>query len=131
MPNQKPAFNLATVMDQHPDLSDYGIGVYDAAHKSPADQAAELAKSRATLAASDDDVQWVAKWLIEEISPIATPTVSSYAMKHVMERATGKYVSNGAFIAGALVAGYAMTYTDDPNPLFGMSDRDITRLDMH
>jgi hypothetical protein len=51
-------------------------------------------------------------------------------MKHVMERHTGKYVTNGAFIAAALIAGYPHRYPErGPNMLFGMSTRSIKRLE--
>ena len=43
------------------------------------------------------------KWLLDNVTPIKTPTVGSYVMKHVMERAGGAYVINGVFIAAALI----------------------------
>jgi hypothetical protein len=68
-----------------------------------------------------------AEWLRENITPIKTPTFSSYTVKHVMQRVTGVYVTNGEFIAAALVAGYTFKY-DQPNVLFGMSARDLRRM---
>jgi hypothetical protein len=50
-------------------------------------------------------------------------------MKHVVERAIGKYVTNGAFIAAGFVAGHPFEYTAGPNVLFGMSARDVERID--
>ncbi|MGW2395815.1 hypothetical protein ACWCYY_04615 [Kitasatospora sp. NPDC001664] len=66
-------------------------------------------------------------WLGENVTRIETPTASSYGVKHVMERAGGAYVTNGVFIAAALIAGYPFKY-DQPNVLFGMSARDLNRL---
>ncbi|MFG3044540.1 hypothetical protein ACGFZR_06375 [Streptomyces sp. NPDC048241] len=50
-------------------------------------------------------VMETAAWLRENITPIKTPTASSYGVKHVRERVTGRYITNGEFIAAALVAG--------------------------
>ena len=47
-------------------------------------------------------------------------------MKHVVEQSIG-YVTNGELIAAALIAGYTVKYTDGPNPLLGMSERDVKR----
>ncbi len=71
----------------------------------------------------------IVAWLHDNITPIKTPTFSSYGLKHVLERSLGGwYVTNGEFIAAALIAGYPYKH-DAPNPLFGMSARDIKRLE--
>lgn len=49
-------------------------------------------------------------------------------MKHVVENAIGRYVSNGELIAAALIAGYPHRYTDGLNAQFGMSTRDVRRM---
>lgn len=47
---------------------------------------------------------------------------SSYSLKHVMERVTGMYVTNGAFIAAALLHAPAglEVQLDDLNPAIGI-----------
>ncbi|WP_019311232.1 hypothetical protein [Kocuria rhizophila] len=128
MTSNGPTLSLAQVMEQHPKLNFFGIGIFDSRSKTADQRQADLADGRAKLVARESAVLGIATWLIENIAPIKTPTVGSYHMKHVVEKAIGKYVSNGELIAAALVAGYAFKYTDGPNPLLGMSERDLKRL---
>ncbi|MCX5124147.1 hypothetical protein [Streptomyces sp. NBC_00347] len=118
---------LAEVMQQHPLLNSFGIGVFDPPRKTAEQRQAELAAARAELAGAEARVMETVAWLRENIAPIKTPTAGSYSVKHVMERATGRYVMNGEFIAAALIAGYTFTYAQ-PNVLFGMSARDPKRI---
>ncbi|MER7512150.1 hypothetical protein ABTX82_27900 [Streptomyces lavendulae] len=115
---------LAEAMWQHPLLSFFGIGVFNPERKTAAQRQTELASDRQKLAGREAMVMETAAWLRENIKPILTPTASSYHVKHVMERVTGRYASNGEFIAAALIAGYTFRY-DQPNVLFGMSARDL------
>ncbi|ACZ83786.1 hypothetical protein [Streptosporangium roseum] len=118
---------MAEMMQQHPLLNSFGIGVFDWRRKTIEQRQAELAAGRERLANAEATVLETAVWLRENIRPIKAPTVGSYGMKHVMEHATGKYVANGEFIAAALIAGYTFKYVQ-PNVLFGMSARDVQRL---
>ncbi len=118
---------LDEVMQQHPGLNSFGIGVFEPLRKTAEQRRTDLAVGREELGRSVAMVMETAAWLCENITPIKTPTVSSYGAKHVMERATGKYVTNGVFIAAALVAGYTFKYKQ-PNVLFGMSARDLKRM---
>jgi hypothetical protein len=112
---------------QHPLLNSFGIGVFEGRRMTIEQRQAELAVGRERLANAEATVLETAVWLRENIRPIKRPTVGSYGMKHVMERATGKYVTNGEFIAAALIAGYTFRRVQ-PNVLFGMSARDVQRL---
>jgi hypothetical protein len=50
------------------------------------------------------------EWIERNMRPTKTiRPCDSYYLKHVMERETGKYVSNGAFIAAAISLGYRHT----------------------
>ncbi|MFF4424724.1 hypothetical protein ACFY04_28780 [Streptomyces sp. NPDC001549] len=118
---------LVEVMQQHPLLSRFGIGVYDPLRKTTEQRKAELAADRERLAEDEAMVMETTAWLRENITPIKTPTASSYYVKHVMERTTRTYVANGVFIAAALIAGYPFKY-EQPNVLFGMSRRDLKRM---
>lgn len=123
-----PLRTLAEVMEQHPELSYFGIGVYSQARLAPAERRAELAAQRHTLTEHETAVMAIAAWLRENIGPIKTTAAGSYDLKHVAEKALGNYVSNGELIAAALVANYPHSYTEGPNMRFGMSKRDVTRL---
>ena len=118
---------LAEVMQQHPQLGSFGIGVFDSSRKTAKQRQAELAADREELAGSEAIVMKTAAWLWENITAIEAPTVSSYTVLHAMQRATSRYVKNGELIAAALIAGYSFEY-DQPNVLFGMSDRDLKEM---
>lgn len=115
------------VMREHPRLSSFGIGVFQPWLKTAGQRRAELAVGRDELAASVVKVMETAVWLRDSITPIRTPTAGSYGVKHAMEQATGRYVTNGVFIAAALIGGYTFRY-DQPNVMFGMSARDLNRI---
>ncbi|MCN9244517.1 hypothetical protein NGF19_27670 [Streptomyces sp. RY43-2] len=118
---------LDEVMQQHPQLTSFGIGVFDPRRKTAEQRRTELAAGREELVGRVAMVMETAAWLRESITPIKTPTVSSYTVKHVMERVTGRYVTNGECIAAALLTGYTFKYAQ-PNVLFGMSTRDLKRM---
>ena len=119
---------LAEVMEEHPLLNDFGIGAFDPWRKTGQQRLDEIAAGRVRLAASEDRVMEIVFWLRDNITPIKTPKFSSYGLKHVLEHSPcGWYVTNGEFIAAAFIAGYPYKY-DAPNPLFGMSARDVRRL---
>ncbi|MFJ3902306.1 hypothetical protein [Streptomyces sp. NPDC090025] len=119
--------DLDAVMQRHPLLNDFGIGVFEPFRKTAEQRRAELDSDRESLLAGVGKVWETVAWLSQNIAPIKTPTVSSYGVKHVMERATGTYVTNGEFIAAALLADYTFTYHQH-NVLFGMSGRDLKRV---
>jgi hypothetical protein len=116
-------------MDEHPQLTSFGVGVFDGRRKSAADRDVELANGRAALIEREAHVMTIAAWLSANIQLINTPSAGSYHVKHVVERAINGYVTNGELIAAALIAGYTFRYTDGPNVDFGMSKRDIDRAD--
>jgi hypothetical protein len=64
-------------------------------------------------------------WFIREMcAPTKTlrRSVSSYGWKHLVENALGLYVSNGAFIAAAILCGYRVERVGprNPNAVFNM-----------
>jgi hypothetical protein len=119
---------LTEVMRQHPKLNSFGLGVFDESRKTPDQRRTELAAAREELVEREPTVLEIGAWLRENIRPIKTPSVGSYGMKHLVERAIGKYVTNGEFIAAALISGYSFKYRGGPNMQFGMSLRDVKRL---
>ncbi|MGW9241306.1 hypothetical protein [[Kitasatospora] papulosa] len=68
-----------------------------------------------------DEVQAAYAWIAEQ-TWLTVPAESSYSLKHVMERVTGMYVTNGAFIAAALLHAPAglEVQLDDLNPAIGI-----------
>lgn len=123
-----PMLSLAAVMEQHPLLSYFGIGAFRHRGQTAEQRRAEIAAGRTTLIEHEESVREIAIWLRDNVRPIKTPTVGSYGMKHVVEKTISRYVSNGEFIAAALIAGYPYRHIDGPNADFGMSARDVGQL---
>jgi hypothetical protein len=119
--------SLRAVMEQQPQLTSFGFGVFEGGRKTAEQRREELERGRDDLFRSEDRVLRVRDWLLANIAPIKTPTVGSYQMKHVVERTIGEYVTNGDLITAALMAGYPMSRPDGPNADFGMSKRDVDR----
>jgi hypothetical protein len=125
---QRQMPTLADVMESQPRLTDSGFGVFDE-HRKSAEEARQKPQSdRETLRRHEARVLQVRDWLLENIAPIKTPTQVSYSLKHVVERATGEYVSNGELIAAAVMAGYPMGRPSGLNVMLGMSQRDLDRV---
>jgi hypothetical protein len=119
---------LTEVMELHPLLIRSGFGIAWEKDQTPDDRRAQLADGRTALADSEDLVREIAVWLRDNVTPIKTPTVGSYGMKHIVEDTIGRYVANGELIAAALSAGYSFRHIDGPNASFGMAARDVDRL---
>ncbi|MFE2329743.1 hypothetical protein ACFXD5_38585 [Streptomyces sp. NPDC059385] len=90
----------------HPQLSEHGYGP------------SAFASTPVPL----DEVQAAYAWIAEQTWLKAAGKSSSYHFKHVMEDATGTYVTNGAFIAAALLHAQAglEVKPDDLNPAIGI-----------
>jgi hypothetical protein len=76
------------------------------------------------------DLIWTIDWLRSNVEPIKTINRrhSSYGLKHLAEKfSPGGYLSNGVFIAAAMIVGYPFE-VDPPNAMFGMSERSLKRL---
>jgi hypothetical protein len=118
---------LNEVMEKHERLGNFGIGVFNSPRLATEQRHAELAVERENLRRNEDLVMKTALWLRDNVTPIKTPTVGSYGVKHLIERATGEYLPNGVLIASAFIVGYPFRY-DQPNVRFGMSQRDLNKL---
>lgn len=124
---------LAIAMNEEPLLNDFGIGPYSGNRRKPREERLRiLAEDRKKLRNSLDDVAWTVQWLESNIKPIKTINRrrSSYVLKHIAEKHSPKgYLTNGAFVAAAMIAGYPYKISaDSPNPQFGMSEKSIKRL---
>ena len=62
-------------------------------------------------------------WIEKNVTPTKTVRygISSYGYKHVVERETGAYVINGAFIVAAILAGYQYRVYGGINAMFNMT----------
>jgi len=121
---------MIRVMDENPNLSDFGFGVFDARLKSPSQRAAELAENRNKLLETRSLEQFgkARDWLAGKPRTIrVNPSAgSSYGLKHLAEHDIG-YVTNGVFIAAALAEGFKLEVPrGSPNAWFNIGKRAIT-----
>ncbi len=119
--------SLAEVMELHPQLTTNGVGFVGSRGEPNDVRGAKPAEWRADLAEREAKVYEVVAWLRENLNPIQTPSQSSYQLKYLVEKTHVGYISNGEFIAAALIVGYPYRY-DPPNVTFGVSALDIRRL---
>lgn len=107
--------DLTRVMDAHPMLCNFGYGKSSGARfNHDAD--------RAALADNLDQVRTAYAWL-RTLHPAGDrPWPTSYGLKHDGERAGIGYVTNGAMIAAAYLAGVPVRiHPDSPNPGLGVA----------
>jgi hypothetical protein len=107
-----------------PRLTSHGYGTFEAPGRS------SHAAERAELLARLDAVVRVASWLRDNLGATrGAGRNGSYALKHLYERATGEYVTNGELILAALAAGYPVRPDGPgrPNAAVGVRARDVGR----
>lgn len=122
------AKRLNTLIDETPSLSTYGYSpVYlHFRYKTKQEGLEKHELYRQELREAAGRVKRTHDWLLDHITPIKTlcQTRSSYGMKHTVEKYIN-YITNGEFIAAALLAGYKMKCRhNSPNPHFAMSVKD-------
>ncbi|WP_306231408.1 hypothetical protein [Agrococcus beijingensis] len=130
---------LALLMHDWPQLTSVGMdgirgtafGTREFSALSPQERDVKYTELRKYLRGELDAIRWVHDWLIESVTPLKglNRSRSSYGLKHLAEELRGDYLTNGAFIAGALLAGFISDVTG-PNQLernvtFNMSERDL------
>ncbi|MFU8853026.1 YozE family protein [Micromonospora sp. SL1-18] len=111
------ADDLAKVLEDHPKLSAEGYDHPDVR------QPDKLVGSRDNLTRRLDEVQAAYDWIttLRRVR-ITRGTASSYGLKHEGERAGIRYVTNGAMIAAAYLAGVTVKVVPgDPNPKLGVT----------
>ena len=119
---------LVIELAKHPYLNAHGIGLFDGFRGKPLEERRAIQeRDRRKLRGSVSDVARTVEWLRANIKPIKTINGrhTSCGLKHIMERHVGYYVTNGVFIAAALIEDYPVRFNDGPNPCFGMSEKSI------
>jgi len=134
---------LKALMAEHPTLSHFGIGQSsdewfssvspewkESRNDSQEEKDLIFQAEREMLGDNMADLIWTIDWLRSNVEPIKTINRrhSSYGLKHLAEKfSPGGYLSNGVFIAAAMIVGYPFE-VDPPNEMFGMSERSLKRL---
>ena len=114
---------IKAVLARYPTLNYFGFGLYEQRRYSSSEQKALIEKGQQELLDKADEVKFVVEWLSDVVKTKSTnPSCNSYRLKHQSEKAflPKKYLSNGAFITGALIAGFTAKQTG-PNASFNMS----------
>jgi hypothetical protein len=112
---------------RHPELTDFGFGVFGERRLPPAEREAAFKANRAKMFAERSLLQFIRAraWLRGQgrrktINRIGT----SYGLKHVAAHDIG-YVTNGIFIAAAVAAGFqverAGPWRQSPNAFINIS----------
>jgi hypothetical protein len=112
---------LVAVLHAYPRLCTYGADV------TSKDSEADWQRSRRDLARSGRLIARVAA-LLSTAERTRTPRISSYSLKHSIERALGAYTSNGVVIAAALLVGLTLGKPRGPNLDIGVSRRWVRQL---
>lgn len=123
--------HLAITMKRIPLLNDFGIGLYNGHHDlSKEESDAIFENNRKILRESVELITKTIGWLQTNLKPIKTLNArrESYGYKHLAEKDIG-YITNGVFIAAAIIAGYPYKIiVDSPNVIFGMSEESIKKI---
>ena len=114
---------LRDILLEHPALHDGGYG--------PSAYGDDDA-NRVILATSIEEFVTAREWIAQHFLPTAriNSRRSSYGMKHVMERESGYYVTNGVFIAAMLANGYRMKRKPFYNPSFNVAEFSVRQMEL-
>ena len=117
------AADMARILEQEPELSDFGYGL-SGAEKTPEERRARFETNRQSIREPRSLAQFLAacRWL-SQFAKIKTLNKrgTSYGLKHVAEREIG-YCTNGVFIAAAIAEGFRVRREGrSPNAVFNIS----------
>jgi hypothetical protein len=119
---------IAVVMKRIPALNYYGIGLFDKRLGISEEEAAsELAQCKERLLTSEAECTVACEWLSRRRKTRSmNQRHNSYGFSHMVERVTGIYVSNGAFIAAAIHCGFPYRLIpNDRSVQFGIAERSL------
>ena len=122
---------IKAVMKLVPDLTDFGIGIYeDGRGLSPEEKAEAFLSCKADLLNSTEAFQKAVEW-VSRINKAKSfnQKRSSYGLKHLAEKHIG-YITNGVFIAAAIHSGFDhKIQKNNPNVYFNMSESSIKEIE--
>jgi hypothetical protein len=118
------AVAMARILEQEPELSDFGYGLSDS-EKTHEERAAEFHRNRQSIREPDSLAQFLAacRWLSQFAKTKSlNRRGTSYGLKHIAERDIG-YITNGVFIAAAIAEGFRVRREGrrSPNAVFKIS----------
>lgn len=111
---------LRILLAAHPLLTIFGYGEYGKPLLATTEGREELLKATA-------EIDMARAWLrTQERRETLNHNHSSYGLKHLAESAMDGYISNGAFIAAALLDGWIVRRIDDSSPNVRLNIRERT-----
>ena len=117
--------DIQKVLDQVPELNDFGIGLFKNGHGlTPEQRKAKLEEDRQKLLESIDEFDKTCEWLsTKERRKSINTSHTSYGLKHMVEKDID-YITNGVFIAAAIHCGFKIKYIHDhPNVCINISEK--------
>src|SRR4051794_2414457 len=103
------AADMDRILEQEPQLNNFGFGVYFGTRRSQAERQALFRERRASIRDPDSLAAFIATriWLrqFDKIKTLNKRSGTSYGLKHVAEEDIG-YITNGVFIAAAIAEGF-------------------------
>jgi hypothetical protein len=123
---------LAITLAKEPTLNDAGMGLSSTDRaKSREERVAAFQQGRRQIWERIDAIEMAVVWLKEKVKPTKrmNPRRSSYGTKHVAEPDIG-YISNGAWIAALLIAGFDIKiHWDSLNTDVALSERSLRAIE--
>jgi hypothetical protein len=124
--------NINIIHTKYPTLNSDGFVVPSEPNNTQEYKKA-ISKNHDDLINQIDDIRFVSEWLkdIDKTRGINTSFGSSYSIKRLLEPySPKKHISNGAFIAGAVIAGFKLIKAFDvqrSNAYFNMSQKSVKK----
>src|SRR5262249_30734520 len=117
------AADMARILEQEPQLSDFGFGLTDF-DKTHEERVARFREDRESICEPRSLAQFIVarRWL-SQFTKLKSLNKggSSYGLKHIAEHDIG-YVTNGVFIAAAIAEGFSVQRIgNSPNAVFNIS----------
>lgn len=115
------------VIEQEPSLSDSGVNsiasIRNFKRMGNEETKKQLVIVRESFLSNFKKFEVCCNWL-SKFKKVKTPQLSSYYLKHVVEKLEGEYISNGALIAAAIHLKIPMKfYPDSPNVNIAISKK--------
>jgi hypothetical protein len=99
--------DISLVLKQHPELTGHGIGIYAGNKLTKEDYDKAFSDEVDYLYNHKSEIQDCLEWLLTaEKRKSMNVCRSSYGIKHIVEKHCKRYVSNGALIVAAIMAGF-------------------------
>ncbi len=102
---------IQKAIDQVPELTDFGIGIFEHGRGlTPTQRTSKFQEYQQKLLDSAEEFEKTCEWLsTKERRKTINKSHTSYGLKHMAERDIG-YITNGVFIAAAIHCGFKIQF---------------------